>query len=175
MIRVRGSWGLGADHRRWILLNAVGMTAGMNFAVNAALAWTSTIGQRTVPTVSAPVIRTSTLTDTLGTLFILPMVTTFAVTWAVRRERRRDRLGRLHIGLRCHQLLERAPVVLPYRALVFGAVCLSVAGPVATIIVVGSHFGGVSPMVFVLYKAVLGVVLGLAVTPLIAVVAMAES
>lgn len=174
MIGNRGSWALGADHRRWILLNAVAATAGVNLVVNSVLAWTSTVGQRAVPTVSAPVVGTSTLVDTLGTLFILPMVTTFAVTWAVRRERRLDRLCRLRIGPRCHRLLHRAPVLLPFRAVAFGAVCLSVAGPVATVIVVGSRFGGVSPMVFVLYKAVLGVVLGLAVTPLIALVAMAE-
>lgn len=168
-------FGLQDDHRRWILLNAIGMAAAMNAGVNAALAWVSSAGSRVVPMASLPIVGgPSTLTDTLGTLFVLPFVTTLMVTLAVRRERRLARLAPFQPDAQWQSVVGRLPTFVLGRAAVSGSVCLAVVGPVAALAVVGLRFGDITPAAFVSYKVFLGVGLGLLITPLVAVFAMAE-
>lgn len=169
------SFGIQGDHRRWILLNAVGVTAAMNAGVNAALAWVSTAGLRVVPVASLPIVGgPSILTDTLGTLFVLPFVTTLLVTLAVRRERSRNRLAHMWPGPKWESLAHRAPTTVLGRAIIFGSACLALIGPPAAMAVVGLRFGGITPAAFVCYKALLGVGLGLFITPIVALSAMTE-
>lgn len=163
---------LGVD-RRWILVNAVAITAMVNLVVNAAVAWLTTIGVRRVPLWATPIVGgPSTIADTLGTLFVLPLVTCVLVSAAVRRDVRAGRLLPLERGR--WRRLSHLPVGAIQRGLVLGSICLAAlsAPTVAVLLVV--HLGNLSDAQFVLFKALFAVALGLVATPVIAVAALAR-
>jgi Ser/Thr protein kinase RdoA (MazF antagonist) len=165
-LRVPGRFGLDAAQRRWIWLNAVLITAVLNVAINAGLAW-ATAGDEAVPLWSAPVVGgPSTITDTAGTLFLLPLITCLLVTTAVRREVRDGRLARRV------DLLHALPRNRLLRGAVFGAFWFALLAPPAILLIVVLGFGDVSPEAFVVYKVVLSVLFGALVTPFIAIAAM---
>lgn len=163
-----------AAHWRWIITRAVVVTALINLVVNGALAWISSRGQRVVAIWSPPFLRPSTVTDTLGTLFLLPLVTTVMCSLAVRRDTHRGTLPRLEPGSVLVRVVDGAPAGLLRRAVVLGATSVLTLGPIATALIAIIHFGDIRTMTFVLYKAILGVTLGLAITPIVAAVAMAD-
>jgi hypothetical protein len=158
-------------HRRWIVVNALGLTTLSNLVINGGIAWLSAVGRTHIPSWAPPVLGgPSTITDTLGTLFLLPFITCLIVTSAVWRERRRGRLGPVrHSGA-----LACLPRRTAARGVVFGAVCVGALGPVVVATVAVTGVGDLSIAGFVLYKAILGVGLGAVVTPAIALSAMAE-
>ncbi len=174
MARAGPAIGLGPEHRRWLIINALAITAIINFVLNAVIAWATTSGERAIPLMSIPVLQApSTLTDTPGTLLCLPLITTLLVTASVRRDQRLGRVSTLDLGERA-QLLARLPRRPLRRATVFGAGCLALFGPLAAILLVALNFGGIAQSTFVLYKAILSVGLGLLVTPVIALAALAD-
>ena len=68
---------MSSAHRRWIVINALLVTALINAVVNAGIAWLSAGGRSRIPLWATPIVGgPSTLTDTAGTLFILPLTTT---------------------------------------------------------------------------------------------------
>jgi hypothetical protein len=157
------------DHRRWILRNAIAVTAVVNLAVNGATAWASAAGAARVPLWAAPIAGgPSTITDTLGTLFLLPAITSLLMTTAVRRDLRAGRLPALPVGAGGPRMLQSRPL----RGLALGGVCVAALGPPLVAILAASGFGDISPVAFVGYKALLGVALGALVTPPIALYAM---
>lgn len=165
-LRLPGRFGLDAAQRRWIWLNAVLITAVLNVVINAALAW-ATAGDEAVPLWSTPVVGgPSTITDTAGTLFILPLITCLLVTTAVRREVREGRLARRA------DLLHALPRNRLLRGAIFGAFWFALLAPLAILLIVVLGFGDVSPEAFVLYKVILSVLFGALVTPFIALAAM---
>jgi len=167
--------GLGSEHRRWLVANALIIPIFANAVLNGTIAWATSLGERTVPMVSVPLIQApSTLTDTLGTLVVLPFVTTLLVTAAVRREQRLGRLAPLKLGSRLLRPLGGAPANLVRRAARFAVICVGLLGPFCVAALVASDFGPVTRSSFVLYKVIFGVCLGIVVTPLIALAAMAE-
>jgi hypothetical protein len=161
--------------RSWMLTNAIAVTAAVNVVLNAMPAWAAVQGLDRVPLWSVPLAGgTGVYTDTLGTLLILPFVTTLLVTTAVWRARGRGvlpPLQRLPYRLRALTLLPRAR---PARAAVLsGATVGCLAGPAAVALAALAP-DGLASDAFVGYKTALGVVLGLIVTPLIALLAMAD-
>jgi hypothetical protein len=175
--RVR--WGeLPGQHRRWILQNAVIATALINLAINAAIAWLSTVGRHRIPLWVAPLPgKTSTITDTVGTFFMLPFMTCLFCTTTVRQQRRAGRLAALTPteSERTRALLGHLSAVRWRRGLVFGGLSALAFSPPVVLLLVASHLGPISVPDFVLYKASLGVVLGAIVTPVIALQAMADA
>jgi hypothetical protein len=166
--------GLSSAHRRWLLINAVIVATLANAVLTGGAAWLMSRGHSTVGLLSLPLIgKPSSLVDTLGTLFALPLITTLAVTRSVRREQRRGSLAELAPGYLPGRL-GRLPVTALQRGLLLGAMCIAVLGPVASALLVGLASAGMSQPDFVLYKACLGASLGVVVTPLIAVFAMAD-
>jgi hypothetical protein len=160
--------------RRWLALNAVLLTAGTNLVVNAVIAWLSVSGLRTVPLWAVPLIgKPSTITDTVGTFFLLPLTTCLMCTTAVRIQVRRGRLSPLRLD-DVGAILARLPKGRLRRGAVLGAVCSAALSPIAVVVLLAVDFGGVSRAEFVAYKAALGVALGAVVTPVIAVRAMAD-
>jgi hypothetical protein len=161
--------------RSWMLTNAIAVTAAVNVVLNAMPAWAAVQGLDRVPLWSVPLAGgTGVYTDTLGTLLILPFVTTLLVTTAVWRARGRGvlpPLERLPSRLRALTLLPRAR---PARAAVLSAATVGcLAGPAAVALAAFAP-DGLASDAFVGYKTALGVVLGLIVTPLIALLAMAD-
>lgn len=107
-----------ASHRRWIVINAILVTAVINAVLNGLIAWATAAGRSRIPLWSTPLVGgPSTVTDTVGTLFILPLTTTLILTAVVRLELRRGRLE----PLRCRGGLETLRLYLPPNSLARGA------------------------------------------------------
>ena len=166
---------LSAIHRRWILIHAIALTGVVNLILNGGIAWLSAIGTTRVPLWAAPILGgPSTITDTIGTLFLLPLITNLLITTAVRRELRNARLTPLHrtpgTGSILRRLHNRSA-----RGFALAAGSLAALGPPAIAILITTNFGDIPTSAFVLYKAILGITLGAIVTPVIAVHAMADA
>jgi hypothetical protein len=163
-----------ARHRRWLFWNAVVVAAIINFILNGAIAWLSVRSEDTVPLWAVPLVdEPSTITDTIGTFFVLPFLTTLVITTVAWHELAAGRLPPL--GSVSRTLLGRLPPTRLRRGLVIGAVCMVVLGPLAALVLVALDFGDLSVGEFVLYKAIFGVVFGALVTPPIAIAALADS
>jgi hypothetical protein len=166
---------LPASHRRWILLNAIAITAVFNLVINAGIAWLSSAGTTRVPLWATPVIGgPSTITDTVGTLFLLPLITSLLVTTAVRRDLRHERLTPLSHAESTYPILQILPQSSTRSGFGLGACCVAALAPAAVTILIATDFGDLSVPDFVLYKAILGFALGALVTPVIALRAMAD-
>jgi hypothetical protein len=83
------------------------------------------------------------------------------------------RAGRLQ-PLSSPPFVERLPRGRIRRGAFLGAICAAVLSPVAVLVFVVAGIDGMSATQFVLYKAVLCVILGAIVTPVIALTAMAD-
>lgn len=164
---------LPAPNRRWIVLNALLVTALINLVVNAGLAWLGVRGAE-VPLIAVPLLKTSTIVDTVGTFFILPLVTCLLCTSAVWYERRNRELPPLDWRRDSHRWLAAPPWSRLGRGIRLGALVTVVLAPPAVVALVVTDFGGISTGEFVLYKAILGIALGAVVTPLIALWAMSD-
>jgi hypothetical protein len=165
---------LPAAHRHWILTRAIALTAVINLALNGGIAWLSAIGTTRVPLWATPILAgPSTITDTIGTLFLLPLITNLLITTAVRRELRSERLTPLQHPASTAPILRLLPRNRPARGLALAAGCLGVLGPPLVAILIATDFGDIPTSAFVVYTAILGVALGVVVTPMIALRAMA--
>ena len=172
-LSVRRFWReLNSEQRRWIVFNALLVTTLINFVLNAGFAWLSVRGQHSVP-LWALNGTPSTITDTVGTFFFLPVITCLIFTRVIWWQLRSGRLAPLR-GEVVPPVLARLPRQRLKRGLALGGISIAVLTPPAVVVLVATDFGGVSTGTFVLYKAVLGVVLGALVTPVIAVLAMAD-
>jgi hypothetical protein len=162
-----------SEHRRWILLNAIVIAAVVNAVLSALIAWGSAANEDEIPVWAAPLVGgPSLIVDTVGTFFILPFLTTLIITtvvWHELRERRLAPLKRREDGL-----FRRMPRTRLRRGAYFGLICMLVLGPPAALIIALRDPGDVSVGDFVLYKAILGVILGAIVTPPIALAAMTD-
>lgn len=161
-------------HRNWIVVNALGLTALINLVINGGIAWLSTIGIRRVPLLAVPVLGgPSTITDTMGTLLLLPLITSVLVGAAVRRDVHAGHLPPLPEAALPGPLprLPRSPLA---RGRIMGIGCMALLGPPGAILLVGLGFGDISPLAFIFYKSSLGLALGAIVTPLIALHAMTD-
>lgn len=166
---------LPAANRRWIVANALGATAVVNVLTNAAPALLTLGGRPSVPLWAAPVAGgPSTITDTLGTLFLLPLITCLIVTRVIRRGLRRGELVSLRHARVLHPLLATIPSNRLVRALLFGGVSFAILSPPAAGILLAAAPDPLPASAFVAYKAILGVALGAFVTPLIALCAMLD-
>jgi hypothetical protein len=173
-VNPRSAWrDLPKEHRRWMFVNAVLIAAVINGALSALIAWLGTMDQDEIPLWATPLADTSTEVDTIGTFFVLPFLTTLIITSVIWHELRNGTLTRL--AHPSPALAERLPATRLRRALLIGLVVMLVLGPPAAVILAVIDFDGLSQGDFVLYKAILGIVLGAVVTPPIARFAMADS
>ncbi|TMK88268.1 MAG: hypothetical protein E6G57_07920 [Actinobacteria bacterium] len=163
--------GLPTEHRRWIVVNALVVTAFTNFVLNGLIAWLSVRTQHAVPIWGLPAPgKTNVMTDTVGTFFFLPLFTCAMCTTAVWAQVRAGRLPRLE-ALAVPRRLAHGRL---RRGAVLGVVTAAALSPIAIVVLAVGQLGSVSTTQFVLYKMILGVLLGAVVTPVIAVLAMAD-
>ncbi len=161
-------------HRRWLLVNAVGFSAAANLLVNGGVAWASTIGRVKVPLWGSPADGPSVVIDTSLTLLLLPLVGCPLVTTAVWKERRRGALNALPAWGRSHGLGARLPRRRLARGAAFGVLTVTMVAPPAVIVLVALVPGHVSVTSFVAFKALFATCLGAVVTPVMALLAMAD-
>jgi hypothetical protein len=169
------SW-LPPTNSRWIIRYALGMTAAVNFVVNGLLAWMTTIGHTHLDLVAVPLIGAPSLvTDTLGTLVILPITTSLLCSLGVRGYRRRGLLDPIRLPtIGPIRWLARLPSGDLRAGLVLAAWTAALLGPVSCALLVALNSSGVSRGSFVVYKVLLGVALGAVITPIVAIRAMAQ-
>jgi hypothetical protein len=165
---------LPAPHRRWIVVNALFITALINLVLNALIAFLFTRGQPDVPFWARPLSETSLLGDTLGTIFILPLITGLLATAAVHADERRGAFEPISLTEPFDSWVKRLPAAGIRRGAAFGAIIfVFVAPPVAAILALIDP-GTISCAHFIVYKGIFGIVLGALVTPVIALVAMTD-
>jgi hypothetical protein len=162
-----------AAQKRWLIRDAGVVTALVNAVLNWLPAWFAARDVEHVPLWSVPFVGTGVYTDTLGTFFLLPFLTTLFVTSAIWRDRREGRLapGTLPVSLFS---LAIVPSVRPARALWFACNTVALLAVPAAVLLAILAPDGLGHDAFIAYKTVLGVALGLVVTPLIAMAAMAD-
>jgi len=122
----------------------------------------------------APLVETSIFWNVVGTLFLLPSITSVLTTTAIRADIRSGSLSPL-TGLRAtHRWLAALPLPRWRRGAVVGALAVIVLAPPLVLALVALGAGDLDEGQFVLYQTVFAVLLGIVVTPPIAVCAMAD-
>lgn len=165
-----------ATHRRWIVINSVIISAIWNLFINGAIAWVSSKGHPHIPLWSTPLLGGPNLiTDTIGTLVLLPFTTCIGVTFGVRQAQGKGVLTDLEAHEKGPRWLTDLPPTLLRRSTRLGLVVTRALGPLSVVILLIGFGNGIERTSFVLYKAVLGLALGLVVTPFIALAAMGNS
>jgi hypothetical protein len=165
--------GLTPAHRRFLVRDALLIAAVVNGALSALIAWIVTLGEDEVPHAAVPLVEgPSVIVDTVGTCFVLPFLTTLAITTVIWKEMRDGHLTRL--PLPPGSLAERLPDTRLRRAALIGLLCLLTFGPLSLALLLLFDYGDISIGEFVLFKAIFGIVLGALVTPFIAMVAFGD-
>ena len=160
-------------HRRFLLRDALLIAALVNGALSALIAWLVTVGEDEVPLSAVPLAEgPSVLIDTVGTCFVLPFLTTLAITTVVWKEMRDGHLAR--IPRVAGSFAERLPRTRLRRATWIGVICLVLFGPIAAAGVLLFDYGDISVGEFVLFKAIFGIALGMIVTAPIARIAFGD-
>jgi hypothetical protein len=168
-----GVRGLTPAHRRFLIRDAVLIAAVVNGALSALIAWLVTLGEDEVPHAAVPLVEgPSVIVDTVGTCFVLPFLTTLAITTVIWKEMRDGHLTR--VPLPPGSLGERLPDTRLRRAALIGLLCLLTFGPLSLALLLLFDYGDISIGEFVLFKAIFGIVLGALVTPFIAMVAFGD-
>jgi hypothetical protein len=156
-------------HRRFLIRDALLIAAIVNGTLSALIAWLVTVGEDEVPNAAVPLIEgPSVVVDTVGTFFVLPFLTTLAITTVIWKELREGHLTRLPLAP--GSFAQRLPDTRLRRATWIGLLCLLTLGPIGAVVLLLLDYGGISIGEFVIYKAIVGIALGALVTPLIAMV-----
>lgn len=160
-------------HRRFLIRDALLIAAVVNAFLNGLIAWLFTLGENEVPLAAVPLIEgPSVITDTVGTFFVLTFLTTLVVTTVVWKEMRTGHLTRLRLAP--GSLAAHLPATRLRRATRLGLLCMLALGPLAVAVLLLLDYGDLSIGEFVAYKAIFGALLGVLVTPLIAMVAFGD-
>jgi hypothetical protein len=165
---------LPAANQRWLITRALVATVAINTVVNAAIAWLSVAGQGSVPMWGAPLVETSIFWNVVGTLFLLPLITCVLTTTAIRADIRRGSLSSLSELRATHGWLAALPSSRWRRGAAIGVLVVITLAPPLLLVLVGAGPGDLDQGQFVLYQTVFAVLLGIVVTPPIAVLAMAD-
>jgi hypothetical protein len=157
-------------HRTFLLLEQGVGSVVENLPVNALIAWLPFRGAAAVPFWGAQSIAG----DTLGTCFVLPLLTTLIVTPLARHRVRSGTLEPIAWTDRMRATLGRLPSGTWWRAVAFGALTTVAVAPLALLVLRGAGMDALSVRSFVTFKAVFAAALGVLVTPIIAGYAIAE-
>jgi hypothetical protein len=171
--RSGGGGALPPANRRWLILNGIFVTAAINVVVNVAIDLLSLGDRDSVPMWGAPLVGPSVVWTAIGTLFLLPLVTCVLATGAVRRDLRRGSLERLEPDA-THRWISELPASRWRRGAEIGGLALLVLAPPTLLLLAILGFPDLDRGQYVLWQTVYAVLLGAAVTPLIAVAAMAD-
>lgn len=157
---------LSANQRRYLWLEQGIGSVFVNFALNAAFAWALFRSGAAVPLWGA----VSIAGDTIGTCFLLPLLTTLIVSALTRRGLRSGRLEPLQSSVNGLPFAGR-PLA---RGVALGVLCVCIVGPLAIAGFFVSNTAELSFEKFLVFKAGFAAVLGLPLTPLVAFAALAD-
>ena len=163
---------LPAPNRRWLVVNAVFVTALINVVLNWLIARGAVGDRDTVSMWGAPLVEPSVFWDLIGTLFLLPLFTSALTAAAIRRDIRREALERIPPNAEVSPRL--AAPGRWRRGAAFGALAVVALSPGLLILLAALGFPELSKSQFVAWHTGFAVVLGMLVTPPLAVLAMAD-
>ncbi len=157
--------------RRFLLLEQGIGSMFVNFPINALIAWAMFRKLDVVPLWGDPSIGG----DTIGTSFFLPLLTALIGTRLIRGALKSGHVAALDWTRATHPILRLLPRGAFLRGALLGLMCALTIGPLAA-----TFFGavGLAPLGFwswVVLKASYAAVLGLFVTPLLAIWALAPA
>jgi|SRR5215470_7339066 len=155
-------------HLRFLLLEQGVGSAVFNFLLNGAIAWLLFRSLERVPMWG----QQSIVGDTIGTCFFLPFFTALIVTPLVRKRVQAGSIAALEWTRDSHPVLGWLPVGTAKRALVLGAICAVIVGPLSIWALSRMDVGELTFWSFVGFKAAFAAALALIVTPVISVWAM---
>jgi hypothetical protein len=102
--------GLSTEQRRFFFWHAIVGAAIVNATLSALIAWLSVRREDSVPRWAAPLVdKPSTITDTVGTFFILPLLTCLIFTAVARRKLAHGRVKPLGWTWSPRSVLRRLP------------------------------------------------------------------
>ena len=159
---------LSAEQRRFLWIGQSLVPFAINLVLNGAIGWAMFRGMEQVPFWG----ESSIGGDTLGTSFFLPAITCLIVTPLVRGQVRKGAAPAFRGALAGWLRPFQRPLGL--RACAIGAVCVPLAGGLAVVLLsaLGVDALGFAP--FLGWKALYAGVLAALVTPLIALLALAD-
>ena len=163
---------LSSRQRQYLLVGQCLVPFAVNFVLNGLIGLAVFRGLNSVPTWA---LTPSAGPDTIGTCFFLPAITCLVVTPIVRRHIKRGMVEPLPGSLNLPVWLQPFQVSLPRRALSFGLLCLVLVGGLVAAAFLSVGSAAFSLTFFLWFKASFSALLGAAVTPLIGLVALAES
>ena len=151
---------LSRQQRTFLIVEEVVGSSIVNFSINGAIAWYLFRSARTVPLWG----WSSIAADTLGTAFILPVLTALFAGFLVRRQVKRGKLAPISDADRRPAWARRSSFV---RGALLGlaAMVLAAAPVVLVFALVGP--ASLSPWGFIWFKASFAAGLGALVTPLL--------
>lgn len=163
---------LPAPNRRWLVVNAVFVTALINVVLNWLIALGAVAGRDAVPMWGVPLVEPSVFWDLIGTLFLLPLFTSALTAAAIRRDIRRGTLERIFPNPNVSPRL--AAPGRWRRGAAFGALAVVALAPGLLVLLAALGFPELSRSQFIAWHTGFAVVLGMLVTPPLAVLTMAE-
>ncbi len=155
---------MSAAHRRFLLLEEGVGAAVFNFLLNAVIAWLMFRGASTVPLWG----QQSIAGDTIGTSFILPLLTCLIATPLARKQVRVGRVPALGWTRTSHPMLGWLPARTHLRGVVLGLAGLATFAPAAVLALGALRVDAMSLGGFVCFKAGFAALEALVVTPLVA-------
>jgi len=157
--------------RRYLLIEQGVGAAVFNFVLNAAIAWGMFRSAAVVPLWG----QQSIMGDTIGTCFLLPLLTSLIATRLVRGHVRAGKVAPLGWSRASHPLLGWLPRSTARRGVALGLACVVVLAPLAFLAL--SLLGVVSLPFwrFVAFKGGFAALAAALVTPLVALWAIAEA
>jgi hypothetical protein len=161
------------EHRRWILINALLITAVLNAAINTGIAFAQAHGDHVLAWSINP-LKTTLLGNTAGTLFMLPLITTLLVSAGIRAEQKSGNLAPIAWPFATGPLSWIGVSGALRRGWRLGVLTLLALVPVDVLIVALLGRDGATPGHFVLIQVTFCVILGAVLTPLIALAAMCD-
>ena len=166
---------LSAAHRRWVYVNAVLISGGVNLIIGGSIAWLMVHDGRHVPLWAVPAIgRPSLIVDTVATLFMLPFVTCIVFSTYVWREVRHGRLPPLSVDAAARPL-GRLATGRMRSGLLLGVASAAALSPVMIPMLVASTPDGMAARDFTLFKALMCAALALLATPVTALFALSTA
>jgi len=157
--------------RRYLLLEQGVGAAVFNFVLNAAIAWAMFRSVAVVPLWG----QQSIMGDTIGTCFLLPVITCFIATRLVRGQVRAGKVAALGWTRASHPVLGWLPQTTGRRGVALGLVSSALLAPLALAALVLLGVAAMPFWHFVVFKAAFAAFAAALVTPLVALWAIAEA
>jgi hypothetical protein len=162
---------MSSSHRRYLLLEQGVGAAVFNFVINGLIAWLMFRTRDEVPLWG----QQSIMADTIGTSLILPLVTCLVVTPLARRHLQAGKVSGLGWSRESRPLLGWLPRGTIARAFVLGLICMLTLSPLTLVVLAFLHVASLGMWAFVLFKAGFAALEAAAVTPVVALWAIAEA